>query len=244
MRITVANDQDTRPEEVRDSAVFQQWLTRQYGRGITVRGVRVNGAYKWGAPPALRMLHVAVDAYDDATGRKLDGTAMIRGATVDILAVVRIQGETQPHVVFVRQPRVAAMQLCVTSNPAGMLEEGENVTFAGLRELAEELDEPNLEWSDIVNLGEFITGSDEPLLVSPGGSDETSSFLAVHTTLTRAQVDALNNKFGGAAEEDEHTHVLVKPLGEAIPALRTGGLVDMKALLSLLMYKEYAASKR
>ncbi|HKX73184.1 MAG TPA: hypothetical protein VJM32_04190 [Candidatus Saccharimonadales bacterium] len=250
-QITCAEGVQATPEEVRQSHVFRQWLERLAtdGPSIELRAVTVLAVHAWGRPtPEIKMLHLLVEAYEGE--RRLDGVCTLRGATVDMLALLD-DGSSEEHVVFVIQPRVPGAQSAVVSNPSGMVDPGEQVKLAGLRELDEELANaaPDGEetdgdgiivWGEPIDLGEYAVGSDEPFLVSPGGSDETVKFFVVRARVTSAQIRKLHNKFGGAAHEDERVQIIVVPLSQARTAAKRGGKVCLKTLLSLLLYKEYS----
>jgi hypothetical protein len=240
-QITCAEGVQATPEEVRQSHVFRQWLERlaNDGPSIELRAVTVLAVHAWGRPtPEIKMLHLMVEAYEGT--RRLDGVCTLRGATVDMLALLD-DGSGEEHVVFVIQPRVPGAQSAVVSNPSGMVDPDEQVKLAGLRELDEELDgDGTITWGKPIDLGEHAVGSDEPFLVSPGGSDETAKFFAVKATVTPEQIRKLHNKFGGAAHEDERVQIIVVPLSEARDEAKRGGKVCLKTLLSLLLYKEYS----
>lgn len=239
--VTCAPNVPATPDEVRASPVFQQWLDRMNtdGRGIDLRSVEILAVHAWGNPREIKMIHLLADAYEGVI--KLPGVSNLRGATVDVLTLLD-DGEDL-YVVFVEQARVPGAQSRVVSNPSGMVDAGETMHLAGLRELYEELPEgTTIEWGEPIDLGHHATGSSDPLLGSPGGSDEVVQFLVVRANVTTTQVHALRDKFGGNVTEGERTRILVRPYREARAALvpEGGGKVCIKTLLSLLLHKEYA----
>jgi 8-oxo-dGTP pyrophosphatase MutT (NUDIX family) len=210
-------------EEVRRSALFTQWVNRLEEEGMILSGVYVCDVLKWGKPEEPKMIYLLAEACD-ADGRKLHRTAVhLRGDTVDVLAILRCEGKE--YVVFVAQPRVPGAKNHNVSNPSGMVDAGEEVTFAGLRELDEELGY-KIEWEKPFHL------VDRPLLVSAGGTGERAHMLCVRANVSRDQISMLHNRFGGVADEGEKTRVLVVPFAQAMEM--TDGT---KTMLSLLLYQ-------
>lgn len=214
-------------EEVRRSALFTQWVNRLDAEGMRLDGVYICDVLQWGKPVVEpKMMYLLADVCA-ADGRKLRRTAVhLRGDTVDVLAILRCEGEE--YVVFVAQPRVPGAKNHNVSNPSGMVDAGEDAAFAGLRELDEELGY-KIGWDKPFRL------VDRPLLSSAGGTDERAHMFCVCADVTREQIALLHNRFGGVAEEGEKTQVLVVPFAEAM------GMTDgTKTMLSLLLYQTRA----
>lgn len=229
LRISCAADVLHSPEEVEDSNLFQNWLAR-FSPEWEIERVDVSATLAWKG--AIRMIFMI------ATGIAPDGhrrvsAAFLRGTTVDILPVIVAPDGTE-YVVFVEQPRVPAGQMSITT-PAGMVDDG-NVESTALNELAEEIG-GDIAWTAPRWLNRFATGSDLPMLVSPGGTDEEVQFCTVTTELTNEQMRVLHGRTAGAAEEGEYTAIHVVALDDALLYLGRHDRPCMKSVLSLLLYQ-------
>lgn len=230
LRISCAADVLHSPEEVQDSNLFRNWLER-FSPEWEIERVDVSATLAWAKE--IRMIFMTATAIAPDGLRRVNA-AFLRGSTVDILPIIVAPDGTE-YVVFVEQPRVPAGQLCITT-PAGMVDDG-NVESTALKELAEEIG-GDITWSKPQWLNRFATGSDLPMLVSPGGTDEDVQFCTVRANLTDQQMRALHGRIAGAAEEGERTtiHVVVL-LGKALPYLARQGRPCLKSVMSLLLYQ-------
>jgi 8-oxo-dGTP pyrophosphatase MutT (NUDIX family) len=236
-QVTMAPLADASAAELLESRVFRDWYQRATNSGLRVQAVRVSAVFKWGNPREIKMIHMAADG-TDADGRKLDGVTMLRGDTTDIVTVL-VDDDGGEWIVLVVQPRLPGAQREVVSDPAGMIDAGEEPNAAALRELEEEIGgDGSIEW-EVVDLNYEVTGSAQPMLISPGGSDERVYYALATGRLSNAKIAKLHNKFGGLEEEGERIQVLVVRHSEARDTLRRGGCVDLKALTGLLMYEDY-----
>lgn len=225
-------------EELRNCTLLMQWYGRlaKFGKTIEVRSIFVHAARKWGEPREIKMMYMDVDAYDP-DGNKLPGLTFLRGDSVDILPVLVCGGVH--YVALVDQYRVAGGQDLVRSTPAGMIDPGEDFNEAALRELGEETKAQGIKWGNPIDLAGGLLGTARPLLGSPGGSDERVYFMASIAQVTQKQLDELNGSFGGH-DADERTTVRIVPLDEAFAHLSPGGrYIDMKTVLSLLLFQDY-----
>lgn len=234
--IECGQDVSATAEEVRASSVFGNWLARINRSDIVLLGVRVFAAHRFGKS-GIKMLHVEAVA-TDLSGRDLPGISFLRGDTVNVLALLNTPERPDTHhVVMVAQARVPGAQTMVLSNPSGMVDEDESFSSAALRELAEELGEDGtIKWSPLVNMGELYTGSAEPMLLSPGGSDERTKFYVTSATVSETILSRLRFKFAGVETEGEHLQVLVYPLDGVEGRLAYGGSPDAQTALSLLLH--------
>ncbi len=200
-RIDIARGVRASQAEVRGSILFSTWYDRCVGQGFRVASVKVSAVHRWGQPEEIKMLQIDAEVYD-IDGYKLDGVALLRGDTVDILSLLQVGTET--YAVFVGQPRAAGAQAMVCSNPSGMIDGSERSHSAALRELAEETGQI-LNWSKPVNLAELVAGSSAPLLVSPGASDERVYFYMTTALVTDEQLAGMQGALGGLAHEIDTT---------------------------------------
>lgn len=219
------------PAEIRNSTLFTNWLNK-FGPDWQVEEVAVKDALAWKGD--VRMLLVRVTAIDPE-GKRRNSAALLRGSTVEILPIILAPDGTE-FVVLVEQSRVPAAQRCVTT-PAGMVDDGDIMSTA-LQEIREEVG-GNISWSKPRWLNKFATGSDQAMLVTPGGSDEDVQFCTITAVLTEEQMRSLHGSRAGAAMEGESTAVhVVLLLTEALPYLASGGRQPcMKTVLSLLLYQ-------
>lgn len=227
---------DATPEQVANSHVFLQWFNRLTDEGFRVQSVRIHATHWWGQPREIKMIHLEV-SLTDSEGRHHNDLTTLRGQTVDVLAIVTTPGSRNEYLVLVVQPRPAGAQAAVASNPSGMREGKEAVYSATLRELDEELGE-KIPWCRPIELVPPFVDTTDPLLVSPGGSDELVWMLKVRAEIGEEQLARLRFKFAGAADESEHTQVLVVPFEDVPRRLASiGRHADAKTLLSYLLYE-------
>jgi len=230
VKITCASDITFAPAEIEASDLYQHWL-EQIDPSLTVEAVHVYAALRWNG--AIRMAFVGITGIGPDGNRKTEA-ALLRGATVDILAVVVAPDGTE-YGVLVEQGRFPVGQVC-TTNPSGMVD-GDTAKAAALRELDEEVG-GGIVWSDPLWLNHFATGSDAPMLVTEGGSDEEVQFCAVFAHLTAEQMRALDGSIAGVEKENEQTKVHVVLLSQVLAYLaRDGRRPPMKPVLSHLLFE-------
>lgn len=231
MKVQCAADVRQSPREVQRSALFSNWAAHL--RRTEVGTVTIQGVYAWGGE--IRMLQMGVE-YGG-----FNNAVFLRGATVDMLTVVT-DGNSR-FIVHVEQPRVAVGQV-VRSNPAGMVDTGETLVVAALRELAEEVG-AHIRWGRAVSMHPVVLGTEAPLLVSPGDTDEEVTFYVVEGTLSSTELRKLGNHIGGLAHEGERLRLRLTPLSQFDAAVALQNLAavrgrpDLKAVTSLLMYGLY-----
>lgn len=231
-QVTCGAEVTVSAKEIEGSALYQNWLAR-FGPEWTVERVHVAAALQWKG--AVRMLCANVTAIDPL-GRRRTSMTFLRGSTVTIVPII-IGPDGKEYTVLVEQPRIPAGQMCI-STPAGMVDNGD-VTFTAIAEMAEEVG-GDITWSQPQWLNAFATGSDAPMLVSAGGSDEDVQFCVVRALLSEEMIKALHGREAGAEEEDENTlvHVVVL-LTEALPYLaRDGRRPSLKAAMAFLLLQQ------
>jgi hypothetical protein len=223
---------------VQQCALFRSWVER-FKKTSAVGTVTIYATYAWGGE--IRMIQMGVEFNGE------EQAVYLRGGTVDMLTVVT-DGSTR-CVVHVDQPRVAVGQK-VRSNPSGMVDGGESRAAAALREVAEEVGD-HINWGPVTSMHPTLFGTDAPLLVSPGGTDEEVTFFFVEGHMSTAGLQQLSRRIGGLAHEGEQLRMrLTTMVGSDIaPGLRALVLPppakpDMKAAMSLLMYQQYLARTR
>lgn len=195
--------------------------------------VTVYATYAWDSEIRMIQMGVMHGGFENAV--------FLRGPTVDMLTVVT--DGVKRFMVHVEQPRVAVGQV-VRSNPAGMVDAGESPVTAAMRELAEEVGS-HIRWSPAQSMHPVVLGTNAPLLVSPGGTDEEVTFYVVEGHLPSDKLAKLSKHIGGLAHEGERLKLRLTPLMrldiQAAAARLCSGTrrPDMKAVTSLLMYGQY-----
>ncbi len=240
-RVTCGLGVSLTPQAIIESPLYRGWAAT-FKPGWSLDAVEVQAVRCWPIDSANVYMLFVVATATDPQGRTQAVSLMLRGHTIDILAIVT--DGTTDHVVLVEQPRVAAGKY-VLSNPAGTIEPGElSVQSAALRELAEEVtdsthpddDAIEIEWSQPEWLGPAVVGTTDSLLVTPGGSDEDSAFCVVRATLTPNQIKRLRGRTAGLVEEGEHIKLHVVKLSEALTYLGSHSRPDLKTVTSILLY--------
>jgi hypothetical protein len=171
----------------------------------------------------------------DGDNRIIRSGALLRGTTVEILPIV-IDPDGQKYAILVRQARVP-VGCKVLSTPAGMTD-GKSIKMTALAELDEEVDRP-LQWSEPIWLNKHFSGSNEPMLVSPGGSSEDVSFCFIEAHVSHEELATLNGHIAGNSSEDERSETVLINLYSVPGRLGDDGRVCMKTLMLLIMYREY-----
>lgn len=207
---------------------FRMWLEKT-STDFELRAVLVRDVLMFGS----RVGFIVVEADARHDGAKMPCYAVLRGPTVSIMPVITIEdAPTEKHVVLVNEARLPAGRM-VAALPAGMVDNG-TVDVAALQELHEETG------IDLTRTSRRpYRLREEPVLISPGGSDEEMTLYAVDITLTRAEMNQIMGRKEGLANEHEHTAVLVVRLDE-MPRHTT----NAHCLLSWFLYRTRAATGR
>lgn len=231
MDVVCAPGVPTSVRQVQRSALFRSWSDRL--RRTRVGRVTVYATYEWGGEVRMIQMGVHHGGFENAV--------FLRGPTVDMLTIVT--DGARRFMVHVEQPRVAVGQV-VRSNPAGMVDTGESPVTAAMRELTEEVG-AHIRWGRAQSMHPVVLGTNAPLLVSPGGTDEEVTFFFVEGHLTTDKLSKLSRHIGGLAHEGERLKLRLTPLTQvdihaAVVRLCKGaGRPDMKAVSSLLMYGQH-----
>lgn len=232
------------PIEVRNSRLYTTYLTnlgfwRLLSFRVTwaVAAVRNKGTEQEYKDIILMFAEVEVR---DEDNRLHKSGFLLRGETVEILPII-IDPDGKRYTAFVSQARVPAGRV-IKSTPAGMVD-GNTRSITVLKELEEELGRP-VAWNEPVWLNRPITGSDEPLWVSPGGSAETVSYCFTTTRLSHDEIAGFHGHTAGNAAEGEHTVTSIAPLDELPEGLDHYDVHDGKTTTSILMYHRYMQQLR
>lgn len=222
------------PTQIRESRLFgsyvdnlaKSWRLLSFRVLWAIRRVTTNEV-------DIIMMFAEIEVRDE-DGQIITSGALLRGSTVEVLPIV-VSPWGERYVVLVRQSRVPVGRK-VLSTPAGMTD-GKSVTLTALSELDEEIGHP-LKWGKPLWLNERITGSDQPMLVSPGGSSEDASFCAVEATVTNEDLRVLDGHVAGNQEEGEQTKTLLIPFDDLPHGLSAYGQVCLKTVMGIMMYRD------
>lgn len=227
--ITCAPNIGPTPEGIWQSSLFNNWVGA-FDAGWKLESFAASDGLVWGG--AVRMLFATVTLCDPE-GQRHTRIVFLRGGTVDTL-VVLVTPDGREHLVLVEEKRIAVGRT-VLANSAGMIEGGEPPVLSSIREVSEEVG-VSIEWAKPYSLNEQIFGSNTPLLVSPGGTDEEVFFYVIRTHVNHLELIALNGVTGGVAAEDEQTTVRIVPIEHSLHALAQTGKADLKAITALGWY--------
>lgn len=196
-------------DEVRQSSLFTNWLTRAQNEGFDVKSAFVVEGYKWGEPKEIRLLLLEVDMWYE--GRKLDRQVYLCADVVS--AVTTVVCDDRRYAVLTWQTRGASPQGKVLDWPCGTIESTDvNIDVAGLREAYEETGtEGLLDWCLLPNPQYDLLNSHEPLAVSEGRTSEGVSYIWLEAKVTPEVLAKLQGREAGLVEENERTTVIVVP---------------------------------
>ncbi|EHH69642.1 NUDIX domain-containing protein [Gluconobacter morbifer] len=207
-------------EPILEASHFATWF-RKAQTHFDLRSVHVRDVMMFGRWVGFVVLEA--DAWHE--GRRMPCYAVLRGPTVSIMPVIRVrENSEEAYVVLVNEARLPAGQM-VTAMPAGMVDD-ETADTAALRELQEETG------IDLTH-GVPYRLREEPVFLSPGGSDEQMTLYAVDIILNRKDMDRIQGRHAGLASEHESTQVMVVPLA-AVPELTP----NAHCLLSWHLYQQ------
>lgn len=190
-----------------ESALYKRWLAK-LDPGIIVKTILVDSVDINHRTKDLIFAKITVGA-TDSQGRTLPGIIFLRGDSVAILTLIKVNGEDHSFV-FVVQPRLAIGQLESVEIPAGMLDGDGNLVGVAAKEIREELG-IEVNEKNLLNLNQHTPNG---VALSPGGCDERMHFYSLEIDYTEEQMLALNDKLTGAADEHEYIRLKLVPVGE------------------------------
>lgn len=145
--------------------------------------------------PRIGFLKMRTEIRNESNPRPLDGVVFMRGGSVAVLMVLRLQGnEDERYVIMTQQPRVPAGSLAFFEIPAGMIDDSGTFKGAAAKEIEEETG-LTVEEGDLIDMtskalrNAKTEGHLQPALYpSPGGSDEYISLMAWEMTMSRMEL--------------------------------------------------------
>jgi 8-oxo-dGTP pyrophosphatase MutT (NUDIX family) len=209
-------------ERARTSRIFKEWVD-SLEPGFVVGRITITAVDSWGG--GVRLVRLAIRTADVP----FDQIVELRGGTVVMLVVLTCEGID--YTILVKQPRIPSGQWLFVEVPAGMLDDGQFKSTA-MKEIGEEL---GLHFSEeqLTDLTERLPG-DGPreLYFSPGLLDEKARFYLAKREVTRDELEALQGKATGKADEGEKIVLMVIPLADLPRYAR-----DMKSITALWLYQ-------
>jgi ADP-sugar diphosphatase len=153
----------------------------------------------------------------------------MRGGAVAVLVILHHEGEQ--FTIMVRQPRVPIGFGNFAEIPAGMLDGDGNFAGIAAKEMKEETGIAIKE-SELIDMTDLAYKGRYPgVYTSCGGSDEFNRILLYQKAVTAAELESLNGKLTGVAEEGELINLQIVPLSSLWKMTS-----DAKSLMALTFY--------
>ncbi len=189
MKLTFTNKKDSiHLQQILESNKYQNWI-KKITTNYVVKEVFIHKVSMFGTKVGFLYVEANVT---DFQGNRLPGISFIRGDSVAILVVITEKETGFKYLAMVEEPRVPAGEI-VLSIPAGMLDEGE-VKGTSIKELQEEIGSLNFKEEDLVFLEEGFP--------SPGGSDEKITIYSYDISLSKKEIDEINEKQTGEGDNE------------------------------------------
>jgi ADP-sugar diphosphatase len=165
-RALVRSMTDVSTDQVKVFKPYRDWYETMHGKNglvgschVLMLSHTVSNVVYFGSRPGF--VNLSVDAVYPESGTRLPGAVFLRGGSVAVLMLCRIEGTL--HVVMVKQARVPVGKF-ISELPAGMMEDSGRFSNKAMQEVLEET-------------GVVVRRSDMKLLgrdvyLSPGGCDE------------------------------------------------------------------------
>ena len=213
---------------VADSKIFTDWCASIDPR-FQIRAIHIQSVDMFGKN--VGFIKLKADVVDRTDGGFIPGIVFMRGDSVAILVV--LECDAKEYAVLAVQPRVPSGLFASREVLAGMLDSGGSFAGVAAKELCEEGgDTFTLTGDDLIDLN-ATTVCDQPIHLSPGGSDEAMRFFAHRRHVTREELSALQGKATGHLEEGERIKLEIVPLEDLdiIP--------DGKTIIAASLYRRH-----
>jgi 8-oxo-dGTP pyrophosphatase MutT (NUDIX family) len=189
-------------------------------RSIEIQSVDVTKSGK------VLFIKLSSDIYQN--GNKVPGIVLLRNNCIAMLPVLKTSsGRT--YVVLVGQARVASGEATTYEIPAGIIEEGESLREAVIRELYEETTIEVCVYDDFGPLS-------DPLYTSVGILNEAISIYHIEKRVDDSYVENLKRITTGEPSENEYIKLALIDLDEDNFFDYTS---DMKSVLAYIAYQHY-----
>eukprot|EP00443_Scrippsiella_acuminata_P043679 CAMPEP_0115200614 /NCGR_PEP_ID=MMETSP0270-20121206/17210_1 /TAXON_ID=71861 /ORGANISM="Scrippsiella trochoidea, Strain CCMP3099" /LENGTH=572 /DNA_ID=CAMNT_0002614019 /DNA_START=135 /DNA_END=1854 /DNA_ORIENTATION=- len=191
---------------------FQDWV-REVGAHVSAGRAKVSKVHIQSVDffgPKVGFMKFKADVTVD--GKFVPGIVFSRGGSVAILVILIHEGT--PYTVLVRQPRVAVGNMTMPEIPAGMVDGSGNFSGAAAKELKEETG-IEIHEKDLIDMTDLAFGDAYPgMYPSCGASDEFNRLFMYRQDVTAAELESLQGRLTGVAEEGEHIKLQIIPLGD------------------------------
>jgi ADP-sugar diphosphatase len=185
---------------------YTDWLATVDRSNFNLRGVHFQSLDMFG-PTKVGFVKFKVDVVD-AKDRFVPNIIFARGGSMAVLVVLVCEG--REYAVLTVQPRLAAGCIGFEEVCAGMLDGSSNFAGVAAKELDEELG-IKIAPDELVNLTQ-LAGMGKGILLSPGACEEFMHFFALVRHVSRDELEAMDGRCTGLAEEGEQIVLKIVPL--------------------------------
>lgn len=223
-------------ETLLETKMVKDWLqTIRQEKRFSVEKILIQSVDMFGPKVGFVKLNATVRI----EGKQVPGIVFMRGGSVGVLVVLRhsdSNGKESLSTLVVRQPRVPVACGDIVEIPAGMLDGDGNFAGVAAKELKEETGlEINV--SELVDMTELVFRDSYPgMYPTCGGSDEFNRLYVHQKDVTAEEVESMNGRLTGVAEEGERIKVQILPLDQLWRQT-----ADAKALAALCLYNKLSA---
>ncbi len=226
----MANNASDKPniERLEDARKYQVYRQTLIDNGLTVRAIRPLEIIRKGDGQVLfAFCDIDVETPD---GRHLPHTVMLRGDYVSVLTCLIDEDSGERFVLLVRQRRVATGDFFY-EHPAGMMDSDSDPVEVAIKEVREETGvQLSLEQVHQLHPNKQYT--------SPGLLDEAGYVFYAELTMSRQDINALDDNRFVSETETEDISTAVVPLEEAFELM-----IHANGLLMLHLYREILRNK-
>lgn len=209
-------------QPLEESLKYRQYLRSLKGNDLDVKSITPRDIVRKGNGDVLFAM-VNVDAVDNA-GEPLLPTALLRGDFVAVLVSLVARETNDRYLLLVNQRRVAHGGMML-EHPAGMCDSETDPTVVALKELEEET-------GLTANRDELVyLNPRKPYYSSPGLLDEAGHFFYLERTVPLADIQDLQGRTTGAADEGERIDLEVVRYEDCFRILQ-----NSNGLLHLFLY--------
>jgi 8-oxo-dGTP pyrophosphatase MutT (NUDIX family) len=189
-----------------------KWLANCEKNNINIENVHIDAVTMFG--PNVGFVYLTANA-TDINGKILPGTAFIRGGAVCCLLLIK-NSDTKDYFMVVVEEIKVPVGASVIQTPAGMKDSDNNIRGKIIDEIKEETGivvSNNLVYhKEIDHLQSNTLIQFDGFYPSQGGCDEFIDVFAYVTELTSSQLEKVNGRQLGNANENEMIKVHVKSL--------------------------------
>jgi ADP-sugar diphosphatase len=219
---------------VTQATSFRQWLQRMASDGrFDLQDVEIQGVDMFGSRIGFIKLKANVKGPKGSPeAQALPGILFVRGGSVCVL-IVLVTESGERFAVVTQQPRIGAADFAFSEIPAGMLDDEGHFAGKAAAEIQEETG-LTIAADELIDLSGRVYGSKWPgVYMSPGGCDEAIRMFCVEKKMTLAEVQQMEGRAAGCADENEHITVRIVPLNDLWKLSP-----DAKTLCALYLYEK------